>query len=155
RAGSALLVSNKKEAIQAAIKLHLGKDKKSVADDASYREANKLLPEGPLATAWLNMRPIQKSPQGKALYKMPRDDFLQTLVLGGFLGIAGQAPCFAGGLYAKKDGFELTVRAARGRDGMGGDAELHVAPGGKATCRPLLEPKGVLYSSTFYYNFPA
>jgi hypothetical protein len=155
RAGGALVVSNKKDAIQAALKLHLGKSKKSLADDASYREANMLLPEGPLATVWLNMRPIQKSPQGKALYKMPRDDFLQTLVLGGFLGIAGQTPSFAGGLYAKKDGFELTFRAPRGRDGMGGDAELHVAPGGKATCRPLLEPKGVLYSSTFYYNFPA
>lgn len=155
RAGSALIFSNNKAAIQSAIKLHLGKEKKCLADNASFQEAMKLLPKGPLATGWLNMRPIQQSPQGKELYKSPRDNFLLTLLFGGYLGVAGQTPAFAAGAYEGKDGFEVTLRAPRGREGMGGDADLHVAPGGKATCRPLLEPKGVVYSSTFYYNFPA
>lgn len=155
RAGAALLVSNKKSALTAALKLHLGEAKKSLADDASFQEAMKLLPAGPLATAWLNMRPIQQSPEGKDLYKSPRDNFLLTLVAGGYLGVLGQAPSFAAGVYPREDGFHLTFRAPRGYDGMGGDATLHVAPQGKATCRPLLRPKGVIYSSTFYYNVPA
>lgn len=155
RAGSALLVSNKKSAIQAALKLHLGKETRRLVDDESYRDAMKLLPKGPLATAWLNMKPVQQSPEGKDLYKTPRDNFLLTLVFGGTLGVLGQTPSFAGGLYAKPDGFEITFRAPRGLEGMAGDAALHVAPEGKATCRPLLEPKGVIYSSTFYYNAKA
>src|SRR5581483_4123704 len=134
-----------------AIDLHLGRGKKSLVDSPALREAAALLPEAPLATAWLNMAPAQKSPQGKALYKSPRDDINLTILFGGYLDLLGRTPFLCAALGEEKGGLLLTARAPRGTDGMGPDRELHVAPDG-ATGRPLLEPKGVLYSSNFYLD---
>ena len=40
----------------------------------------------------------------------------------------------------------------RGRDGMGAIKPIYLPPEGKPGCRPLLAPKGVLYSESFYID---
>src|SRR5262249_59933937 len=52
----------------------------------------------------------------------------------------------------EKDGLLLTIRAPAGKDGMGADRELHLPPDNEPGSRPLLEPKGVLYSSSYYMD---
>jgi hypothetical protein len=153
RAGAALVISNHKDALARALNLYLGKEKKSLSTHPSVAEAAKLLPESPLVNVWLNMAPIHKSQAGKELYKSPRDNFALTVLFGEYLDVAGRSPFLCAGLQAKKDGFLFTIRAPRGRDGMGPERDLHLAAPGKPGCRPLLEPKGVMYSSSFYFDF--
>ncbi|MFO0841130.1 MAG: hypothetical protein U0797_01875 [Gemmataceae bacterium] len=153
RAGAALVIANRKEAMQKAIDLHLGREKQSLADHPGLREAAGLLPKSPLASGWLNMVPVQKSPAGKDLYKSPRDNPQLTVLFGQYLDVLGRTPFLCGALSGEKDEFRLTIRAPRGRDGMGSDRLLHLPPKGEPGCRPLLQPKGVLYSSSYYLDF--
>jgi hypothetical protein len=154
-AGPAILLSNNEKALERALDLHLGKEKKSLAGSKSVAEAAKLLPEGALATVWVNMRTVQESPEGKKFYKMPRDDANLTGLFGAILDVLGRTPFVAAGLYREKDGFLLTARMPRGREGMGADSALHLPPAGKPGSRPLLEPKDVNFSASYYLNLPS
>jgi hypothetical protein len=154
-AGSAILISNNEKALERSLDLHLGKEKKSLAGSKSVAGAEKLLPEGALATVWVNMRTVQQSPEGKKFYKMPRDDANLTGLFGAILDVLGRTPFVAAGLYREKDGFLLTARMPRGRDGMGADSALHLPPAGKPGSRPLLEPKAVVFSASYYLNVPS
>jgi hypothetical protein len=98
------------------------------------------------------MGPVQNSPAGRDLYKSPRDNAQLTVLIGKYLDVLGRTPFVCGALTAEKAEFRLTVRAPRGADGMGPDRLLHLPPKGEPGCRPLLEPKGVLYSSSFYLD---
>ncbi len=153
--GPAILVSNNEKALQRGLDLHLGRAKKSVAESKSVAEAEKLLPAGPLASVWVNMRTVQQTPQAKKLYKSPRDDANLTGLFGAILDVLGRTPFAAAGLYREADGFLLTARVPRGRDGMGADSVLHLPPPGKPGSRPLLEPKGVTFSASYYLNVPS
>src|SRR5262249_10368221 len=73
---------------------------------------------------------------------------------GDYLAILGRTPYVCAALTRDKEGaFTLTIRAPRGRKGMyEGDAVLHVPPTDKTGALPLLEPKGVIYSTSFYLD---
>jgi hypothetical protein len=154
-AGAAILLSNNEKALQHGLDLHLGRQKKSLAESKSVAESDKLLPEGALAKVWVNMRTVQQSPEGKKLYKSPRDDANLTGLFGAILDVLGRTPLVAAGLYREKDGFLLTARMPRGRAGMGADAALHLPPAGQPGSRPLLEPKDVIFSASYYLNLPS
>jgi hypothetical protein len=152
RAGAALVVSNRKDALARALDLHLGKQKNSLATHPPLVEARKLLPKDSLAEAWLNLKPIQQTEGAKAFFKMPRDNPALTVLFGGYLDVLGRSPYLCAGLAHDRDGYRLTVCAPRGSEGMGAERALHLPPKGQPGCRPLLEPKGVLYSSSFYFD---
>jgi hypothetical protein len=154
RAGAALVFSNRKEAMTRALDLHLGKHRNSMANHPHLAEADKLLPKAPLAQAWINMKPAQQGPEAKALYKTPRDNFQLTVLFGGYMDIFGRTPFLCAALSQDAGGYRLMVSAPRGTDGMDpGDRALHVPPKGDTGGRPLLEPPGVLYSASFYFDF--
>jgi hypothetical protein len=125
RVGTALLLSNKEEALKRGINLHLAGEKKSLSTVEAVAGAARLLPPDPLLNAWVNMEPAQASQQGKALYKTPRDNFPLTILFGSSLGVLGRTPFVCAGVHAQKDGFLTTIRAPRGREGMGSDRLLH------------------------------
>jgi hypothetical protein len=152
RAGTTLIVANKKDALARAVQLYLGKEKKSLLDNPDVRDAGKLMGKDPLAELWVSMKPAQASQAGKDLYKSPRDNFILTVLAGGYIDLFGRTPYFCAGLHKEEDGYLLSLRAPRGREGMSADGNLHVPPAGQGT-RPLLEPKGVLYSTSFYFDF--
>jgi hypothetical protein len=153
RAGSALLVSNKQAALEAALDRHLGRETKSLADSKQIDEAWRLLPKDCQVRTWISLDAAHKAAEAKGLYKTPRDDPGQTVLFGTYLDLAGRSPFVALGLAPQDDGFLFTVRLPRGRDGMGGDQILHLAPTGKVASRPLLTPTGVLYSESNYLDF--
>jgi hypothetical protein len=154
RAGAALVVSNHQGALEKALDLHLSGESgttRGIAASPLFARAGKLLPAGPLAEAWVNMKPIHQSQPGQVLYKTPRDNGALTVLFGSYLDVLGRSPFVCAGLYDKKDGFALTFRAPKGRDGMGADRDLHL-PAAGAGGLPLLEPRGVLYASSFYLD---
>jgi hypothetical protein len=152
-AGSAILISNEEKTLQAGLDLHVGKGGKSLATNASATEYLQLLPEDALATLWLNLEAVRQDPNTAAvLKKAPRDDPTQTVLFGGYLDIAGRSPYLAAGLAREGDDVLLTVRMPKGRNGMGPDALLHLPPAGASNSRPVLEPKGVLFSTSFFLD---
>jgi hypothetical protein len=155
RAGRALLFSNNETALKRGLDLHLGRARKNLAGVAGIEDARRLLPKDPLVNLWLNMKPVRKSPQAKALYQSPRDDTNLTVLFGSALDVFGRTPFMAAAIAEQKDGFRLTIRVPRGREGMGNDRLLHVPAEGEAGSRPLLEPKSVLYSQSFYLDLAA
>jgi hypothetical protein len=151
RVGATLVAANHKDAMAKAIRLHTGKDKKSLLDHSSVIESKKLLPTSPLASVWIDMKPVHASPAGKELYASPRNNAQLTFLVGGYLDILGRSPFVCAALTLEKDDLTLSIRAPRGRDGSGPDRALHMGDG-QVGSRPLLEPKGVLYSSSFHLD---
>jgi hypothetical protein len=151
---AALLISNNDKAMQAALDLHLDNSGKHMGHVANVAAARKLLPPDPLATLWVNLDAAHKAPNANDVFKLPRKEFgiLLTIFFGGNLDVAGRAPYACAGLYGQKDGFLLTTRLPAGRDGMDPGAALHIPPEGAVGSRPLLEPKNVLVSSSFYLD---
>jgi len=150
--GSTILIGNRDVALKMGLDLHHGKGGKSLADSESVKEAHKLLPKDLLACSWLNMETVRKAPGAADFYKTPRDAFL-AITVGPVMDVLGRTPFVCAGLTRTPDGFLTTIRMPRGREGMGAELALHMPPDPKTTgMRPLLEPKGVLYSDTNYFD---
>jgi hypothetical protein len=149
--GSALVVANKRDVLEAAISTYLD-GKHSITEVAGLREARKLLPAEPLAWLWLNLDPVHKAPQAKEIFAHPRNDPNLTISAGGLLDVARRSPFLCGALYRDKDRFITTVRMPRGREGMPPELVIHIPPSEEAGALPLLEPKGVLYSASLYLD---
>jgi hypothetical protein len=152
RVGAALVLANRKPAMVRALDLAAGRSDKALLSLPGVGEAAALLPEKPLVNFWLNMAPIQASPQGKELYKTPRDNGFLTVVFGHYLDVLGRTPFVTGGLFEHKNGFVTSIRTPTGREGGSDELNLSVPPAGQPGSRPLLEPKHALYSDSFYLD---
>lgn len=153
QAGPAIVVANSETALHSALDRHLGKEKKSLADSKLLAESRQLLPDKPLACIWVSLDAAHNAAEAKNIWKAPRDDANLTVFAGSFLDAIGRSPYVCAGIYPQDRGFLLTARLPRGREGMGPDHLLHLAPPGESGTRPLLEPRGVLYSSSEYLDF--
>jgi hypothetical protein len=152
RAGAALLVSNKEEALHLALDRHLDGGKHSLASVAAVKDSAQLLPPHALGRLWLNLETVKQKPQAKEIFTSPRNDVNLTVLFGGQLDVATRSPYLCAGLYQEKDGFLATVRLPAGREGGSADFALHVPPADGPGLLPLLEPKGVAYSSSFFLD---
>ncbi len=152
RAGAAILVSNNEDALHGALDRHLDGGKQSLAALGAVKDSAKLLPPHALARLWLNLDVAKKSPQGKDIFTSPRNDVNLTVLFGGNIDVASRSPYLTAGVYREKDGFMATLRMPAGRDGASADFALHVPPADGPGLLPLLEPKDVVYSSSFYLD---
>jgi hypothetical protein len=118
----------------------------------SLEEARKALPAEPLAWAWLNLETVRQAPQAKEIFARPSNQPILTVPFNGYLDVLGRSPYLAAGFYRRSDGFLTTLRLPRGREGMPAEVATHVPPPGEPGSRPLLEPKGVLYSTSYYLD---
>jgi hypothetical protein len=150
--GKSLLVSNNEKAIQAGLDLVTGKEAKSVASLPVYGDAARLLPDGQMATFWYSLKSVQERPELKELFKNPREPAL-TVLLGHYIDVVGRSPYVCASFGKEGDAFLTTIRVPAGREGMGPERTLHIPPGGQTGTRPLLEPKDVLYSNSFFLDF--
>src|SRR6266849_4791816 len=151
-AGSALLVSNQEKALQAGIDLHLYGDKKSMIHSTGVAEAKKLLTPDPLATEWLNLESVRKAPGADKIFTLPRNEANLTILFGNYLDLAARSSYLCAGFYRKGESLLTTIRVPSGREGMTAELELHAAPADQPGIRPLLEPKGVMYSNSSYLD---
>jgi hypothetical protein len=149
--GSALVLSNQDKVLKHALDLHLGKGK-SMAGLPAIAEAQKLLPPKPLAWLYFNFDVVHNAPQAKEIFAQPRNDTNLTVLFGGWLDVARRSPYLCAGVYREKDGFLTTIRMPKGRDGMPAELAVHIPPADRAGTLPVLEPKGVVFSTSFYLD---
>jgi hypothetical protein len=150
--GSAILLSNKAEALHAAIDLYLDGDKASMVHVAEASEARKLLPPDPLAWGWLKFANIRKLPGADEIYKDKRDNFLLTVFFSAYLDLIRRSPYLYGGIYHQDNSLALTVRFPRGLDGMPPEMSIWHPPAGQVGSLPLLRPRNVLFSASYYWD---
>jgi hypothetical protein len=153
-AGSALVFSNRKEVLHAALDRHLDAGKPSLAQSASIAQARKLLPANPYAWMWLNVESLRKLPDSKAALDPDATEPIQTVLFGGWLDQFRRTPFLCGALAPSDKGFVLTFRTPVGHDGMNeGLAGFHLPVTDQGGTLPLLEPKGVLFSMSYILDF--
>lgn len=151
RVGAAVLVSNSEPMLKAAIQAATTDRAKSVPHKAR-RDAFQVLPRDPLAWLWVDLASVKQSKSSKDFFDATRQDFLQTLVLGGTIDCLKRADFVAAGLYRTPTGFNLSVRFPAGRDAFPPEYQLHVPPKGAPGTLPLLEPPGTLYSHSLHLD---
>jgi len=150
-AGSALLLANREKALHAALDCHLNDGKQSLAALAKVSAARKQLPADQFAWLWLNLEHLRQLPGYKQALGGEATDPGQLLLFGGWLDTIRHAPylCAGFGKEGQGEGLTLSFRAPRGRaDIAPGLAALHL-PAEQDGSLPLLEPKGVLFSSSY------
>ena len=151
-AGTALLMSNKDFALHRALDLSKEGGKKSLAQSALVADAHRLLPQDPLAWLWFNLDVAHKAPQAKEIFSRPRNDAILTVLFGGLLDLVGRSPFVCAAIAPTHDGFIATLRMPRGLEGLPPELATHVPPANQLAPRPLLEPKAVLASESFYLD---
>jgi hypothetical protein len=151
-AGSALLVSNNSKALHLGIDLHLDGSKNSVAHLAGVAEARKLLPPDPLGWGWLRFDNIRKFPQAKNLFAEKQNDTNLTVVFGAFLDLLRRSQFVCAGIYQNDNSFTTTIRFPSGREGMPKSQAVWLPPEDQPGSLPLLEPKDVILSSSYYLD---
>jgi hypothetical protein len=157
RIGDALLLSNKGDTMKAALDQNAANQKdakaKNLANNRATADAKKILPGDPLAWLCLNLKTVKELPQLKELFTTPRDNVILTFLFAGYLDVARRSDFAAAGFYHDKGDFRVAIRMPAGRDGMATDVELHLPRDPKVTgTLPLLEPKGVLFTHSFYLD---
>jgi hypothetical protein len=156
-ADAVLMGSNTEKGLHEIIDRHLSEGKKSsgglpsMADDARIHSSHKLLPAEPLVRFWLDMDRARQQPGVKEVYATPRPPE-QTVLFGGYFSILAKAKYLAGAIAREKDGFLLTIRMPSGREDMGADRDVNCPADKDPASRPLLEPKNVLFSNSFYLD---
>ena len=152
RSGAVILVSNKVEALQKAIKTGK-KGNGSVTAKKSLSAARKLLQKDPLVWLWIDFASVKQSQATQDFFAATRKDFLQTLVVGGTIDCLRRSDFVAAGLYRDARGLRLAVRLPAGRSEFPPEFAFHAPPEkAKPGSLPLLEPPGVLYSQSFYLD---
>jgi hypothetical protein len=151
RVGATVLVSNKAEAIDAAL-AEERRDSSKKGVHPARPAALGLLPKNPLAWLWVDLKSLKETKAAKDFFDATRQDFLQTLVLGATIDTIRRSDFLAAGLYQEKTGFRFALRMPAGRDGMWADLAMHVPPKDKTGTLPLLEPPGTIYSHSLHLD---
>lgn len=152
RVGAAVLISNRAEALAAA--LDQGKDRAgSLAAKPTVAAAKAALPADPLAWVWIDFAVVRSAQATRDFLDGTQKDFLGQMVLGGTLNVLRRSDFVAVGLHKAGPGLRLAVRLPAGRAGFPAGYAVHTPAGGGTGSLPLLEPAGVLYSQSFYLDF--
>lgn len=151
-AGGALLISNSTLALHLALDQCAKGGSKSLAHVADVAAARTLVPADPLAWLWFNTRVAHTAPQAKEIFTLPRNDVNLTVAVGALLDVLGRSPYACASLSQKGNALFLRARLPRGRDGMSPALTIQAPAGGQPQLLPLLEPPGVIYSSSSYFD---
>jgi hypothetical protein len=157
RAGRTILVASSVTLLHDAIGRVAAKtDPDSVLTAKGFRAAKALIGPNPLASLWVNLRPVKETTAGRDFFEATRKDFLQTVVVGSSIDAVRRSDFVAVGLHETPKGFKLSVRLPAKRDGLPNDFGMHV-PMSTDTLGtlPLLEPPGVLYSQSLHLDLAA
>src|SRR5262249_33493151 len=79
-----------------------------------------------------------------------RDPIL-TVLFGGWLDAARRSPYLCAAFNREAEGFSLALRLPGG-ESKGAEQSVHVPPTGEVGVAPLLEPRGVVLSHSYYHD---
>lgn len=151
RVGAALLVSNRAEALAAAL-TQPGHPAGSLAAKPSVATARAALPADPFAWVWVDFATVRSGQATRDFLDGSKNDFIPQMAIGGTLGALRHSDYVAAGLSREGAGFRLALRLPAGRGGFPAGYALHTPPGAGPGSLPLLEPAGVAYSQSFYLD---
>jgi hypothetical protein len=152
--GEALVFSTSEAAIKAVVDRYLDKGK-GITGQPHLVAARKELPPHALAWGWLNLERAKEAMPKEAreqLLELPSPMPILHYLAGGWLEAARRSPYVTLDLCDGDDGPMLNLRMPRGREGMHVAATAHVHPQNEPGARPLLEPKGTLYTTSFFWD---
>lgn len=151
RVGAVTIVSNSEAMLKDAVLTQTADRSKSPTHKAR-RDAFRLLPKDPLGWLWVDLASVKKSKAAKDFFDATRQDFLQTLVVGGTIDCVKRADFVAVGLYQEANGFRVAVRLPAGRDAFPPEFQLHAPAKGVAGTLPPLVPPGTIYSHSLHLD---
>ncbi len=151
RVGATVLISNNETTLKAGIALATA-DRAENQVHKARRASFTLLPKDPLAWLWLDLVSVKQSKASKDFFDATRQDFLQTLVVGGTIDCVKRADFVAVGMYKEPTGFRLAVRIPAGRGEFPPEYQLHVPPKDEPGSLPLLEPPGTIYTHSLHLD---
>ena len=150
--GSTMILASDKDAGMAAVDLLTGKKKKSMIDHAGLARSKKMLPDNSLIRAWVNFRPVREIPD-LAMFFGEKPNPIFNVAVGNWLDVLRRTPFICAGLSKTDRGFHLAIRIPRGSKGMSAVKSLFLPDDEKAPkSRPLLLPKGTIFSTSFYWD---
>jgi hypothetical protein len=152
RVGRTIYAANNDTAMDHMLQIATGQSKECIADKPTVSAARKLVGEKPAAWAWLDMAAVKATEEGKNFFESTKKDLLQSLVLGSSIDALSRSDFVAFVLDQSPAGFTFAVRLPAGRSGLDKDMAFHVPAAGVPGSRPLLLPKGVLYSQSFHLD---
>jgi hypothetical protein len=159
--GSTILLSNADAGIKLAIDLHKGGSPKSVLEKKALQDGRKLIGDGALAWAWVSLAEVKKDQNFKNLYDLPSSFFPFPLTIGGLTDTIRRSDYVTASLRRDhprpplgKGGSDvvLSIRMPAGKEGLHEALAGHAPPEGSPAIRPLLEPKDVLFSLSYYQD---
>lgn len=153
RTGATILVSNKAEFLDQALRVAAARTPGSIRTKSSFIAATKLLPRQPLLKLWIDFASTKQDQASKDFFAATRKDFLQTLVAGGTIDCLRRSDFIVAGLFPEKAGLRFALRLPAGRGEFPPELAFH-APLDKTTpgSLPLLEPPGVVLSQSIYLD---
>jgi hypothetical protein len=155
QAGAVLLASNVEAELHEALDLYLDGPKKSLAAKPAFADARAMIGPQSLAWGWLDLETVKKASGASDVFAARRNNAQLTVLFGGLLDVARRSPFVCAGLNATDDGIALTLQMPRGRQGMPPELAVHVPPPGQEAAPSLLEPRNVIFSSSFYLDIAA
>lgn len=150
RVGKVIYVSNQEAALHAGLDL---KDADSLAKQKGPAAARKFLGGDPIVWGWLDFAKVKEQKTSQDFFAATRKDFLQTTVLGSSIDAFRRADFVSFGLYQTADGFRACLKLPAKRADLPAEFALHAPKPTEPGSLPLLEPKGVVYSQSFYLDF--
>jgi hypothetical protein len=150
--GPLLFASNRRDVVKMAVDLAADGPADSFAGTPHPAAARKLLPGNPHAWLVANLARLQEQPEAKEAYGYPKSDPGQVIVFQGITDVTGRSPFVALGLYAMPTGLQAAVRLPAGRDATPDGLATHFPADGQPGTLPLLEPKNVMLSASFYLD---
>ena len=153
-AGDSIIVTSQPKAMERVLEMR-ETGGASIADNASLQAAKKLHAKDPLAWLWYNFEPVKQSQMAKDLFAQPRNDTVLTIIGSAVIDVFKRSPFVSAGLYSSPEGIKLAMRLPAGMNGRAEETAIHLPPDGKSGTLPLLEPKGVILSHSFYFDFGA
>jgi len=150
--GAALVLSNVEKELQLALDLYLDGPEKGLAARPGFLDVRNAIGSGSLSWGWLDLEAVRKAPGAAEIFAAKRNDANLTVLFGGLLDVARRSPFLCAGLYPCDHGFLVSFRMPRGRDGMPQELSAHVPLSCQSGSKPLLKPKNVIFSTSFYLD---
>ena len=95
---------------------------------------------------------VHKSDELKPLYTLPANFFPFQVLFGGLTDSIRRSSCVVAAIREDHGTATLSIRLPGGTNGMHDVAHAHAPPDGQLGALPLLEPEGVLFSTSYYLD---
>ncbi len=152
RVGGAIYIANNDKAIIEGLKLAAGKIQTRVTDNPNLAKARKMAGPNAVAWGWLDFAKIKESQQSKDFFASTKKDIFQTMLFGSTADAARRAEFIAFAIEQSPNGYALSVRLPAKRAELDPNMAIHAPFKGEPGSRPLLQPKGTIYSQSMYLD---